>query len=310
MTWLYGPLHKGHSEIQAPRPSPPRSQVSTTDSYHPQRPILKKKTLAETLLQRSFSACSISQKTPCTPLTPKGNAASLVNPSSILVRSSQFYSAVSLNNSFPDLQSPATAERRRIQFNDSVEQCIALDLTNQPENIKLSCAIYEEEEDDDSSEDDATAMTLSTSSLISLKSISRSTSSRTIAFLPSTTLKSHEGSVAASKRPSLSRGTPFRKSEPERDVLQLPPPPPPPTKISTPSRYLFQDIDDGVVGLDWETDGISTYSNTSHSGVDLVQTLATPLNPYEAFKVQPQGYGECMHYDEDEHALLLELGCI
>lgn len=59
----------------------------------------------------------------------------------------------------------------------------------------------------------------------------------------------------------------------------------------------------------WQTDGISTYESAKH-GVELVPTLVTVRDPYQAFKEQPTSSGACMHYDEDEHALLLELGCI
>lgn len=218
-------------------------------------------------------------------------------------------STFSIDSTLSGTHSPATAERRRIQFNNNVSQCIALDSTHEPEEVKLSCAIYEEEEDDDSSEDDGSTLTLSTSSLLSRTSIPHSHSSKTIAFLPSTTLKTHEGSNP--QRPSLSRGTPFRKPDPETLPLTFPLPPPP-SAVLTPSKYFFRDIDEGGVklGVSWQTDSISAYENTSYGTVGSAETLASPLRPYEAFKVQTQGYGACLHYDEDEHALLMELGCI
>lgn len=318
MTWLYGPLHKKYTNIQVqPSSSSESSRASPPDSYRMQRPILKKRTLAETLLQRSFSACCIPQQTPSTPQTPKGTATFFTNLPSSPNQPRQCYSAISLSTPFSDVQSPATTERRRIQFNDSVSQCIALDLAHEPEEINLNCAIYEEDDSsssfsDVSSEDDTTTLTLPSPRRKSTTATrpSLATRSKTIAVLPSTTLKTHEGptSTSTSRRPSLSRGTPYH-TDPEPDVISQPLPP---TKVLTPSRYLFRDLDANdakLGGLDWQTDGISTYENASQAA-ELVPRLATPMSPYEAFRVQPQGYGACMHYDEDEHALLVELGCI
>jgi len=288
--------------------------VSTPDSYQVQRPILKKRTLAETLLQRSLSACSISQQTPCTPQTPKGTPNSCLASATIFVRPGQCYSDLTLNSTFSGLKSPATAERRRIQFNESVEQRVALDVYHEPEEIQLSCALYEEDDDDDdfSSEDDITSLTLSTSSLsiVSQKPATRSrpfltTRSQTIAVLPSTTLKTDEGSA---QRPPLARGKPFQL-KPEPGVLPTLPRPP---NILTPSRYFFEAMDEGSgkMGVSWEANEISTYENEAGHGAELVPTLATPLDPYDTFKVQLTDYGACLHYEEDEQALLVELGCI
>jgi len=235
-----------------------------------------------------------------------GTPASIVASKTISVRPGQCYSDLTLNTTLPGLQSPATVLRRRIQFNDSVEQRIALDLTREPETIRLSSAVYDEDDDDDdiSSEDGTTTLTPSTSSLsiTSREPTTRhppflTTRSKTIASLPSTTLKSHGPSASASHRPPLSRGKRFIV-KPEPKVV---PSPPPPTTVLTPSRYLFWDIDD---------DSVSTYESAKHGVKLVVPTLVTARDPYEAFKEQPTAYGACMHYDEDEHALLLELGCI
>ena len=253
-----------------------------------QRPILKKRSLAQILLQRSLDAHAIQQLSPDNLRALGSDLASSVSTPDLLASLSKTYSDASLCTSSPGVQTPRSAEKRRIQFNDSVEQCIALEYIDEVEDTEVSCAVYDEEDYDDSSDDDVTSLSLSASSLISRTFSDQSKSGvthRTIASLPSTMLKDYEGS----RRPQLNRGKPFQKTE-----TTLSPPPP---KVPTPSVHSLQKVANSYkIDIRWQNDA-----------VDIPEV---PFTTYDAIKAQPPPYGTCMHYDEDEHALLLELGCV
>src|SRR5690606_17823425 len=56
VTWLYGPLQTGRKQRRpAPSQSPPPSGLSSSNSFMDRKPILKKRTASEAILQRSLS---------------------------------------------------------------------------------------------------------------------------------------------------------------------------------------------------------------------------------------------------------------
>ncbi|KAJ6035806.1 hypothetical protein N7540_000085 [Penicillium herquei] len=198
VTWLYGPLKtSASSDAVASDVSPPPSRLETPNSYLEPKPILKKKTASETILQRSLSQHTLLQHAGAI-LKAQEAQHNWTRPS--FTRSntdldhihhrtgSSTYSnstGDTLTSSSSGLTSPS--ERRHIHFNNEVVQCIAVE------------AKYADEEDwpmtfDEESSDDGVVMMreIAGSASLSNRSTPRnsfSSDSKTIAPLPSTTLK-------------------------------------------------------------------------------------------------------------------------
>ncbi|KAJ5112948.1 hypothetical protein N7456_001482 [Penicillium angulare] len=196
VTWLYGPLKtSASSDAMASDVSPPPSRLETPNSsYLDRKPILKKKTASEAILQRSLSQHTLLQHAGAIlkaqeaqhgwarPPLPRSNTD--LDHIHHRTGSSTYSLGGTLTTSSSGLTSPS--ERRHIHFNNEVEQCIAVE------------AKYEEDwpmtfEDESSSDDGVVMMCeISRKSSISNRSTPRnsfSSDSKTIAPLPSTTLK-------------------------------------------------------------------------------------------------------------------------
>ena len=210
MTWLYGPLQTPAKTIHADS-APPASQLSRSNSFATKKPILKKRSLSEIMLQRSLSSSTLMRQAtdalraqqplqvilnrpllgsravsdftmPSSPTTPAGSSSN-EPPSALASRSSS------------GRETPC--ERRHIHFNDKVEQCIAINKEGDDHSDYCSSAIHDDADDDDSSDDGIIMMRsvntkerkLSNRSNKSTPRGSFSNESKTIAMLPSTTLK-------------------------------------------------------------------------------------------------------------------------
>ncbi|KAJ5212744.1 uncharacterized protein N7498_004390 [Penicillium cinerascens] len=199
VTWLYGPLKTSSStEDTTSDVSPPPSRLETPNSsFIDRKPILKKKTASETMLQRSLSQHTLLQHAGAI-LKAQEAVSGWARPP--LVRSntdldhihhrtgSSTYSmgGTLTTPSSSGLTSPS--ERRHIHFNDKVEQCIAVDLKEADEED------WPVTFEDESSSDDGVVMMrqISGKSSLSNRSTPRnsfSSDSKTIAPLPATTLK-------------------------------------------------------------------------------------------------------------------------
>jgi len=198
VTWLYGPLKTSSlAEITASDVSPPPSRLETPNSYMDPKPILKKKTASETMLQRSLSQHTLLQHAGAI-LKAQEAVNGWVRPP--LVRSNTDLDHIhhrrgSSTYSMGDtLTTPSSSgltspsERRHIHFNDKVEQCIAVDVKEGDEDD------WPFTFDDESSSDDGLFMMrhITGKPSLSMRSTPRnsfSSDSKTIAPLPSTTLK-------------------------------------------------------------------------------------------------------------------------
>lgn len=135
MTWLYGPL-KTCSGGKKPTTSPPPSCFETPTFYMEKKPILKKRTASETILQRSLSQHTLLQHAGA---ILKAQEAALSRS-----RSPGHHYAANIGHSLkaPDELSLGSlantptntssgigspGERRHIHFNDEVVQCIAVE---------------------------------------------------------------------------------------------------------------------------------------------------------------------------------------
>lgn len=198
MTWLYGPLQTG-SNCLACASARQTSQLSRVNSFASKKPILKKRSLSEVILQRSLASSTLMQQatdalwaqqpvknlggrpllqdralsdfgTRSQPKRPNGHP---ITTSPTTLRSALTSGA----------QTPCT--ERHIHFNNKVEQCIAIN-KGRDARYDYFGAIY----DDSSSEDEPLTMKTVYRSRSGLATPRNSFSgeSKTIAMLPSTTL--------------------------------------------------------------------------------------------------------------------------
>ncbi|KAJ5937000.1 hypothetical protein N7466_003450 [Penicillium verhagenii] len=187
VTWLYGPLKTSvSSDAIASDVSPPPSRLETPNSYRDRKPILKKKTASETMLQRSLSQHTLLQHAGAIlkaqeaeqgwtrPSFPRSNTD--LDHIHHRTGSSTYSLGGTLTTSSSGMTSPS--ERRHIHFNNEVVQCIAVEAkTDEGWPVTF---------DEESSSDDGVVM-MPRPQHPSRNSFS--SESKTIAPLPSTTLK-------------------------------------------------------------------------------------------------------------------------
>ncbi|KAL7953233.1 hypothetical protein V8C34DRAFT_66509 [Trichoderma compactum] len=193
VTWLYGPLQLGIKPIHGAE----RSSISSkTDSrINPNKTtILKKRSISEVISQRLLFTASLLKQAAATVqaqetqniLRPSNNRHGAIDDFSYPFPSRRI-SGESSNLAFPTessgIASP-TAERRQIRFDEQVEQCIAVDVRAYDEDEMepyLDC-----DGDNSDSDHDIVLKWIGTKKRTAN---SESTEDKTIAKLPSTTLK-------------------------------------------------------------------------------------------------------------------------
>lgn len=134
VTWLYGPMKaygRGDDTPTTLNTSPPPSQLETPTGYPDRKPILKKKTASEMILQRSLLQHTLLQHAGAilkAQEADNGQSRSTSSPASSLGRLTGQKTA-SLDRTPPytssSLSSPS--EGRHIHFNNEVSQCIAVE---------------------------------------------------------------------------------------------------------------------------------------------------------------------------------------
>jgi hypothetical protein len=136
VTWLYGPLKSCTKFTKAsPSISPPPSCLETPSLYADRKPILKKRTASETILQRSLSQHTLLQHAGAI-LKAQEAASYRTRPSVSRPELEPRLNTSSANLPDVPLSYASTKEssgmaspsgRRRIHFNNEVVQCIAID---------------------------------------------------------------------------------------------------------------------------------------------------------------------------------------
>ena len=185
--------------------------MSTSSSFLHKKPILKKRSASEAILQRSISEHSLLKQVGAILKSQDGTPAanrpsferavsdfsaqttppeSAANTPTSEESQPTFSRQISVTSS--GLQSPG--ERRHIHFNDEVVQCIAVESKDDDEEEEgQSPAVVSDEEDEDEDETGLVMMMhISSKARTSNRSTPRgsfSVESKTIAPLPSTTLK-------------------------------------------------------------------------------------------------------------------------
>lgn len=219
VTWLYGPLQEAHQvnrrwstqsdsegsrKDEAKSRSEPPSNLSKNNSFLT-KPILKKRSVSEVMLQKSLSSSSLVKQ-----------AAAAVQAQRVRRRSTHDRPALARSVSESAGRNPSGGEsltlpsilssenssgvhspnegKGHIRFNDTVEQCIAVDFKDGESDNMMASWLNEEELS--SSEDELVMMkqTPGRRTPVSAPGSRRDSigqESKGIAMLPSTTLKYH-----------------------------------------------------------------------------------------------------------------------
>lgn len=324
VTWLYGPLQSG-SDKALRIPSPTSSQfnsnrVTKNNSFvRNVKPILKKRSMSEIMLQKSLSSSSLLKQA-----TAAVQAQQLEGPirPGVLRAISDFpglYSSrrLSRENHPSMLSSIATSgietpsiSHKHISFNDQVEQCIAIEVKGgDDDEPERSNALY-----DDSDSDDGLTMKRSNSGR-KLPPLYRpvtpsptvSADTKTIAMLPSTTLKYMTDSpgrqdTAMKHSSSFWNGSKLSPS-PSQETLR-------PSKPST--RLVLEDEDeDEDTNIDWQPTGsLGNRKDSMVANQDRYNSIPTSGSS-SSLNGEPSGMrrtpsGMFMPYEEDEDDVVSE----
>ena len=273
MTWLYGPLHTSTNSLFSAPQSPPPSQLSTSSSFLQKKPILKKKSASETILQRSLSDHNLlqqagailqSQRSTARPAFERAGSDLLIQPycpSSAVDTPAADDGPISGSQAPSRISSGLTSpgERRHIHFNNEVVQCIAVESKDEDDEEGGSHALPGEEEDD---EDDLVMMKpVSPKARVGNRSALRSSfgaESKTIAPLPSTTLKYRSDTPEPEAQQNRATSCAWAVGHtllpsPSQETLR----PPNPT-----ANFLIDD-DDDYPELQWQPSGHASRPSTS-----------------------------------------------
>lgn len=208
VTWLYGPLQTGHQSI-APEQVADSVELTKSNSFlaSSKKPILKKRSMSELMLQRSLSASSLVQQAAAAVQAQQKDRAIRRMARPRLERAATDY----ITFPFPSHRhSPGTSslmsssgvvspssERRHIHFNEQVEQCIVVEIKGEDGYDDDDGVAVPRYESDSSDSDDGAIMMKRTA--LKRRAVTRRrqshpchTESKTIAMLPSTKLKAQE----------------------------------------------------------------------------------------------------------------------
>ncbi|KAK8924712.1 hypothetical protein H634G_06766 [Metarhizium anisopliae BRIP 53293] len=269
VTWLYGPLQCGPKNVNPTGTEPSSVTLSKTDSLVNlnKKPILKKRSMSEVMLQRSLvSASLLKQATAVVQAqetrgvlkygTDKSNAEYYVAyPLSVRRGSQGTSSSIAASTDSSNVSSPFP-ERKHIHFNEQVEQCIAVDVKDDEEED------YAHDVGEDSDSDDGGVMMKRVKPKRRAPSSKRRNKKPTnaegkiIAKLPSTTLKyradTPEPQETAMKHSTGVYRSPLISPSSSQETLR-------PAKQS--SRFFFGEEDD-----DDDDNGFSEATLAASSG--------------------------------------------
>lgn len=323
VTWLYGPLQTGPERLKkTPTSASPASRLSKNNSFIHKKPILKRRSMSEIMLQRSISASLLLKQAAAAVQAQQIDEVSLRAVRPGLDRASTDYftfpfssrrmsqenTSVLTSMSSSGLVSPGMGgEHKHIHFNEQVEQCIALDIKGDDDD-EPDYAIN----DDSDSDPDGGAIMMKKSKKKMPRIPSRkitprasfSAESKTIAMLPSTTLKYKDESTpdSAMKHSNGFFSPSVLSPSPSQETLR-------PSKPST--RMLLGDDDDDDVDVDWQPS--SAFANRKDS-VSITQERFQNLHTSgssNSLTGEPSGMrrtpsGMFMPYEEDEDDIVSE----
>ena len=314
VTWLYGPLQTGNTKPLAIDSTPPASQISRSNSFASKKPILKKRSLSEIMLQRSLSSSTLMKQ--ATDALRAQQPVKLLRDRPILGNRTMSDFVTSSEPETPLTRTTTTTTestepsvlssgretpctKRHIHFNNKVEQCIAINKEVDDRHDYYS-AVYD---DDDSSEDDILMMKPVKNAAKAKASSNQSTprgsfsgDGKTIAMLPSTTLN-YRGDTpepieqeAKQKERFWSGGSKLSPS-PSQQTL----------KPSAPSSNFLLDDEDEDVDINWQPSAsASARKEGTYPRHDIEMNASDENDSAEHNGLRRTPSGMFMPYEEDE----------
>ena len=288
MTWLYGPLQPASNRFCSQQSSEPASRLSKTNSFvhGVKKPILKKRSMSEAMLQKSLSSSSLVQQAAESVQAQQANGTTfgLRKPRPIIGRAVTEFQGTSTTSrgllwegqdyfsskSTSGLHTPDHGEKKHIRFDNNVEQCIAVDCKDADDDEDdYNHNPWAKYHEDDSSSDEGVVMMKHSRKKRPLSRTASTTSissdNKTIAKLPSTTLKYRTDSPDVTEQ-QASHSLGFW-----RQTRMSPSPSQETLKPSNPSRNFLLAEDD-------EEDDIYFESSSGYGGKR--PSTPTASNPY------------------------------
>jgi len=311
VTWLYGPLQPGSSNLNA-NSAHPNSKRSKTGSAM-KKPILKKRSMSEIMLQRSLSASSLVKQAAAAVQAQQKEGLKRIGRRPGLERAHTDYVTFPFSSRgtsqdgtglYPSTISSGfvspNSERKHIHFNEQVSQCIAVDVKGDDDDDEMEI----ERPNYDSDSDDGAIMMKRTISkkrrpiLKKAKSPNAGAESKTIAMLPSTTLKYREDTpepTESAMKHSTAYRSPIISPSSSQETLR-------PSKKS--GKLFMVDDDDSdeddeeETSTDWQS---SSRSDEGSSG--LRRSASTSSLTAEPAGMRRTESGMFMPVDESESSL-------
>ncbi|KAH9814265.1 Fungal protein of unknown function (DUF1752) [Teratosphaeria destructans] len=167
VTWLYGPLKPAESHPITANQSAPSSQISKNNSFVTKKPILKKRSMSEVMLQKSLSASSLLKQAAAAVQAQQGKPghreSAFRRANSDFVSSALSTSEIPSRDQLDYFSSHSESDtdnacefgaKRHIRFDDKVEQCIAVEVKGDDFD-ELSGSDSEDEAEHGSSSDNS-----------------------------------------------------------------------------------------------------------------------------------------------------------
>lgn len=205
VTWLYGPLQTGSSSLNRTSTGSNSSRLSKSSSFAQKKPILKKRSMSEIMLQRSLSTSSLVKQAAAAVQAQQKDGLKRIGRRPGLERATTDYVTFPFSSRglsqdgtslFPSTRSSGitspSGERKHIHFNEQVAQCIAVEVKGEDDDEDDSRYAQDSDSDDEAIMMKRTQSRKRRPTLRQGKKATNTGESKTIAMLPSTTLKYRE----------------------------------------------------------------------------------------------------------------------
>lgn len=316
VTWLYGPLQTANNYSISEPVTEPTSRLSKNNSFLSKKPILKKRSMSEVMLAKSLSSSSLVRQAAAAvqaqQLRPSlrnrptlGRAQSDFSAITSRTMSTDTSRSYASSHSTSGLATPDQGEKRHIRFDDTVGQCIAVDVKDGEDEDEDPWAV---DSDSDSSDDGLVMMKKSNSNNSNnsnkKRPMSRSNSktnmleNKIIEILEPTTLKYRTDSPDVPDQASHSLGSGFwsRKGNlspsPSQETL----------RPSNPSRNFLVAEEDDDDDISWEPSSASPDRREAKDGEVDADGYGPEFADRSGERMRRTASGMFMPYDEEEDA--------
>ncbi|EFQ29404.1 protein phosphatase type 1 complex subunit Hex2/Reg1 [Colletotrichum graminicola] len=307
VTWLYGPLQTGPNTLNPITTDPNSARLTKNNSFVNKKPILKKRSMSEVMLQRSLSASSLlKQAAAAVQAQEKDGRRRLARPT--LERATTDYvtfpfSSRRLSRESSNLCPSSTSsgiispssEKKHIHFNEQVSQCIAVDIKgDDDEDEEAGTEQYDNSDSDECGVMMKRSRTKKKMPLLRKKSvkIAAAAEGKTIAMLPSTTLKYREDTPEPQEtamKHSTSYRSPIISPSSSQETLR-------PSKGS--GKFFFDDEDEeeNAASMGWQ----SPTRSDDNKSTGLQRSSSTNSLNAEPAGMRRTSSGMFMPYEEGE----------